>query len=194
MKRFIVGILLTGLGASTVRAQQPAPEPKPSMEIYGFAMLDIGHNFTQIHPDWFDTLRVTKLPSVKDEFGHDNSTFTGVRQSRLGFRSSTPTDYGPFKTIFEFELFGTGVDSGETTFRLRHAWGELGRIGAGQYWSPFTDPDVVPNSLEYWGPTGLPWYRNVQLRYTAIQTDTSNLLLALARPGASGDHGAYADR
>ena len=61
-------------------------------------------------------------------------------------------------------------------------------------WSPFTDPDVFPNSLEYWGPTGLPWYRNVQLRYTAIQTDSSNLMLALARPGASGDQGVYADR
>src|SRR3954466_4230538 len=175
-------------------AAQAKPEPKPSMEIYGFAMLDIGHNFTQIHPDWYDTLRLTKLPAVKDEFGHDNSTFAGVRQSRLGVRSSTPTDLGELKTIFEFELFGTGVDSGQTTFRLRHAWGELGAFGAGQYWSPFTDPDVFPNSLEYWGPTGLPWFRNVQLRYTAYQTDNSNLMIALARPGASGDQGVYANR
>ena len=53
---------------------------------------------------------------------------------------------------------------------------------------------MFPNSLEYWGPTGLPWYRNVQLRYTAVQTDSSNLMLALARPGASGDQGVYSDR
>ena len=53
---------------------------------------------------------------------------------------------------------------------------------------------MFPNSLEYWGPTGLPWFRNVQLRYTAINTDKSNLILALARPGASGDQGVYADR
>ena len=103
-------------------------------------------------PDWYDTLRLTKLPKFANEFGEDNSTFAGVRQSRLGFRSSTPTDVGELKTIFEFELFGTGVDSGQTTFRLRHAWGELGAFGAGQYWSPFSDPDVFPNSLEYWGP------------------------------------------
>ncbi len=110
--------------------------PKPSLEIYGFAMLDIGQNFKQIHPDWYDTLRLTKLPAVEDEFGHDNSTFAGVRQSRLGVRSSTPTDFGDLKTIFEFELFGTGVDSGQTTFRLRHAWGELGNFGAGQVLEP----------------------------------------------------------
>ena len=171
-----------------------AEPAKTSFEIYGFAMLDVGQNFTQIDPDWFDTLRLTRLPSFEDQFGEDNSTFMGVRQSRLGFRSSTQTGIGELKTIFEFELFGTGVDSGQTTFRLRHAWGELGRLGAGQYWSPFTDPDAFPNSLEYWGPTGLPWFRNVQLRYTAISTDKSNLILALARPGASGDQGVYADR
>ena len=172
---------------------QAAPS-KASMEIYGFAMLDIGHDFKQINPNWYDTLRLTRLPSFEKQFGEDNNTFAGVRQSRLGVRTTVPTGAGDLKTIFEFELFGTGVDEGQTTFRLRHAWGELGRVGAGQYWSPFTDPDVFPNSLEYWGPTGLPWYRNVQLRYTAIQSDNSNLMLALARPGASGDQGVYSDR
>jgi hypothetical protein len=182
-----------GQTQTTTVAVTPA-EKKPSLEVYGFAMLDIGHDFDQIDPDWYDTLRLTKLPSTPKQFGEDNNTFAGVRQSRLGVRANVPTEAGELKTIFEFELFGTGVDSGQTTFRLRHAWGELGRVGAGQYWSPFTDPDVFPNSLEYWGPTGLPWYRNVQLRYTAYQTDTSNVMIALARPGASGDQGVYADR
>ena len=77
---------------------------------------------------------------MQNEFGEDNSTFAGVRQSRLGVRSSTPTALGELKTIFEFELFGTGVDSGQTTFRLRHAWGELGRFGAGQYLEPVYRP------------------------------------------------------
>src|SRR5258707_772129 len=87
---------LTIVVAPSARAQTP-PNP-PSLEIYGFAMLDMGHNFTQIHPDWFDTLRVTKLPSVKNEFGKDQSTFSGVRQSRLGVRTTTPTTLGDLKT------------------------------------------------------------------------------------------------
>jgi hypothetical protein len=175
-------------------AGQTPSDAKSSFEIYGFAMLDIGHDFKQIKPEWFDTMRVTRLPSFENQYGEDNNTFAGVRQSRLGFRSSTPTELGDLKTIFEFELFGTGADEGQTTFRLRHAWGELGPLGAGQYWSPFTDPDVYPNSLEYWGPTGIPWYRNVQLRYTPIKTATDSFMVALARPGASGDQGVYADR
>jgi hypothetical protein len=194
MKRLILAVLLVGPGASIARAQQPAQQSQPSMEIYGFVMLDMGHDFTQIHPEWFDTLRVTKLPTFEEEFGNDHNTFAGVRQSRLGVKTSTPTTLGDLKTTFEFELFGTGVDSGQTTFRLRHAWGELGQFAAGQYWSPFTDPDSFPNSLEYWGPTGLAWYRNVQFRWTPATTEQNSLMFALERPGASGDQGVYADR
>jgi outer membrane DcaP-like protein len=178
---------------SAAAAAQAPPDAKPSFEIYGFAMLDIGQNFTQINPNWSDTLRVSKLPSFEDQFGHDNSTFAGVRQSRLGVRSSTPTALGELKTTFEFELFGTGVDEGQTTFRLRHAYGELGAFGAGQTWSPFMDPDVFPNTLEYWGPTGMVFFRNVQVRWMPLR-GKHDLTLALERPGASGDSGVYADR
>ena len=136
-------------------------------------MLDIGHDFKQINPNWFDTharheAAVVRRTSSDD----DNSTFAGVRQSRLGVKSSTPTALGDLKTTFEFELFGTGVDEGQTTFRLRHAYGELGAFGAGQTWSPFMDPDVFPNSLEYWGPTGMVFFRNVQVRWMPIKGDT----------------------
>ena len=82
------------IAAASASAQTPAPDPKPSLEIYGFAMLDFGQNFNQIHPNWFDTLRLTKLPSFEEQFGKDGSTFFGVRQSRLGVRSTTPTALG----------------------------------------------------------------------------------------------------
>src|SRR5690348_9323549 len=92
------GILLTAavmlaVSASVALAQAP-DNGKTQLEIYGFAMLDMGHNFKTIHPDWFDTLRVTRLPSFDGEFGEDHSTFSGVRQSRFGVRTSTPTSMG----------------------------------------------------------------------------------------------------
>lgn len=173
-----------------------APQDKTggsTFEIYGFAMLDMGYQFGQNHPDWFDVIRPTKLPSFENEFGPSGKTYFGVRQSRLGVRSSTPTKYGDLKTQFEFELFGTGVDAGQTTFRLRHAYGELGQFGAGQTWSPFMDIDVFPNSLEYWGPTGMVFFRNVQARWMPIK-GRSRVTIALERPGASADGGAYSDR
>ena len=163
------------------------------MEIYGFAMLDMGHNFKTIDPDWFDTMRVSRLPSFEGEFGKNHSTFAGVRQSQLGVNTSTPTALGELKTMFEFEMFGVGVDAGQTTFRLRHAYGELGKFGAGQTWSPFMDPDVFPDSLEYWGPTGMVYYPNVQVRWMPLQGST-NLTVALEQPGASADAGRFANR
>ena len=84
-------------------------------------------------------------------------------------------------------MFGTGVDAGQTTFRLRHAYGELGQFGAGQYWTS-SGHRRVPESIEYWGPNGMVWFRNVQVRWMPIKGRNS-VTIALERPGASGDQG-----
>src|SRR4030095_13933537 len=186
---FALTLTMTSVGWA-----QTTSTRKPEMTIYGFAMLDIGKNFKTIHPNWFDTMRVTKLPSFAGQYGEDNSTFAGVRQTRFGVKSTVPTSMGDLKTTFEFELFGVGVDEGQTTFRLRHAYGELGKFGAGQTWSVFMDPDVFPNSLEYWGPTGMVFFRNVQVRWMPIRNDKQSVTLALERPGASGDPGTLSNR
>ncbi len=170
------------------------PAPEGTLQMYGFAMLDSGYNFGQIDPNWFDVVRPTKLPAFENEFGPSGNVFFSVRQTRWGVKTSVPTGLGDLKTIFEFELFGTGVDAGQTTFRLRHAWGELRQVGAGQTWSPFMDPDVFPNSIEYWGPVGMVFFRNIQARWTPWQRGDSNFMIAAERPGASADGGQYAGR
>jgi hypothetical protein len=165
------------------------------MEIYGFAMLDLGYNIGKVgDPLWFDVLRPTKLPAFNGEFGNGSQLFAGVRQSRLGVKTSTPTRYGDLKTTFEIEMFGVGVDAGQTTIRLRHAYGVWHNLRAGQTWSPFMDPDVFPDSIEYWGPPGMVFFRNVQLAYSFFQDDYSDATIALERPGASADTTQLGDR
>ena len=171
---------------------QEAGETK-AFELYGHIMTDVGYNLGQTHPDWFDVSRPTKLPSYENEFGTDGNVYFSVRQTRFGAKAWFPTSMGELKTQFEFELFGTGVDAGQTTFRLRHAYAELGKFGVGQTWSPFMDIDVFPNTLEYWGPSGMVFFRNIQIRYMPIQGD-SRLTIALERPGASADQGVYVGR
>jgi len=201
---------------SALERQQPSPSPTPgavstppptsarsaeaekkesegTFDIYGHVQLDSGYNFKQIDPNWYDVMRPTKLPAFKDEFGPDGNVFFSVRQTRFGVKTSNPTSHGDLKTWFEFELFGTGVDAGQTTFRLRQAYGELGKFGAGQTWSPFMDIDVFPNSLEYWGPNGMVFFRNIQFRWMPIKGD-SHITIAAERPGASADGGIYSDR
>ena len=67
-------------------------------------------------------------------------------------RASSPPSAGEIKTIFEFELFGTGVDAGQTTFRLRHAWGELGPGRRGPDLEPVHGPRRVPELDRVLGP------------------------------------------
>jgi hypothetical protein len=38
-------------------ALSASAQDSTSMDLYGFAMLDMGHDFKTIDPDWFDTMR-----------------------------------------------------------------------------------------------------------------------------------------
>jgi hypothetical protein len=195
MKRALRSVVLlaalVGAGLAGTHARATA---QTTYDVYGFVMTDVGFNDIGVDPQWFDVQRPTKLPAGEpNPFGEDGSVFFSARQTRFGIKTSTHTDKGELKTQFEFEMFGVGVDAGQTTIRLRHAYGELGKWGAGQYWSPFMDIDVFPNTVEYWGPNGMVFFRNVQVRYMPIQGDT-RLTIALERPGASGDQGLDAAR
>lgn len=186
---WLLALALAAVAPSVARAQDKS-DAKASFELYGHVMLDAGYRTGQYDPDWFDVMRPTKLPGFEDEFAPGGQAYFSVRQTRFGVRSSVPTKLGDLKTWFEFEMFGVGADAGQTTIRLRHAYGELGSFGAGQTWSPFMDIDVFPNTLEYWGPSGMVFFRNIQVRWMPIQGDT-RMTIALERPGASGDQGQY---
>jgi len=187
-------LLLAVLAALAAPASaQDATTKKPKFDVYGFAQLDFGKQIDRINPDWYDVMRPTKLPAFANEFGADGQTFMSVRQTRFGVQSWVPTKSGELYTIFEFDMFGVGANAGQTTIRLRKAYGQLGKFGAGQTNSAFMDIDVFPNTLEYWGPNGMIFFRNLQIRYMPIQGE-SFLTVALENPGASADGGKYADR
>ena len=185
-------LLLAALTGMMSGYSQDSTKEK-SLEIYGFAMTDIGFNFDQINPAWFDALRVTKLPVSKNQYGTNGNTYFSVRQTRFGVKGYMPTPAGELTAVFDFDLFGVGVDEGQTTMRVRNAYGEIGRVLVGQTNTPFMDGDVFPNTLEYWGPTGMVFFRNIQIRYAAMR-GANELFIALERPGASADAGPYAGR
>ncbi len=163
-------------------SEKPAPKAGPRFQIYGFAALNLIYDLDQMNPDWYDMERPSKLPSFPNEFGENGNFWASVRNSRFGVRSWLPTGLGEVRTEFEFDLVGVGADAGQTTFHLRQAWGALGPFLAGQTFSVFMDADIMPRSLEFWGPSGMVYYRNIQLRWTPIQGE-KRLLFALERPG-----------
>ncbi len=187
------GVAPNNTDAAQTTGTADESKPKPYLDIYGFAQFDLGYDFRVNDPNWYDVNRPSKLPSVPGEFGKNGNTFASVRQTRFGVRGSQPTSLGELKFRVEFDMYGVGTDAGQTTIRPRHFYGELGPLLAGQTNSAFMDVDVFPNILDYWGPNGMVFLRNPQLRWTPINGNTI-LMVALEKPGASGDAGTIADR
>lgn len=179
------GIALTGAQAPAVAA-----DGEKSFEVYGFAQLDYIQDFGRVNPDWEDTLRPSRIPTDEDQFGDDGQAMMSVKQSRFGVKGTLPTAKGDINTKFEFDMFGVGSDAGETTIRLRHAYGEFGQFLAGQTNSLFMDGDIFPNTIDYWGPSGMVFLRNPQIRWTPIKGNQT-FAVAIENPGNDIDSGQY---
>ena len=93
--------------------------------------------------------------------GKDGSFTIHARQSRLRFDSHTPTTWGDLSTRVETDFFGSS-----NVLRLRHAYGQVGGVLAGQAWSILMDDDTAADTVDFNGPVGVVFSRTPQLRYT----------------------------
>ena len=189
--------MVAGVGlwlAARVVAGQAPIDTTPRLTISGFGQADFIVDFKRNDPLWFDVNRPTKLPSGPDQFGANGNTYVSARQSRFSAKATLPTRRGEMMVHFDFDMFGVGPDAGQTTIRLRYAYGKWHHFGGGQLESAFMDLDVFPNILEYWGPNGMLFFRNAQIFWEPIDSGKANLRIALERPGASADVGNFADR
>jgi len=163
---------------------------KPTFEVYGFAQVDLIQDFQRVRPDWNATLRPTRIPTVEGLYGANGESIVSARQSRLGVRGSLPAgEYDLFARI-EFDFFGLGEGrpdaGGQNTLRLRQAYGSWGPLLGGLTASLFMDDDFWPTIIDYWGPAGMVFYRNVQIRYTPF-TGEHSFAVALERPATDLD-------
>jgi hypothetical protein len=183
--------------APTATAEKGAADPnKARLEITGKVQLDAIYDFKRVNPQWNSTLRPSQIPvncaivPFDPGCGRDGETVLSVRQSAVGFKGYIPTSLGELKTDLSFDLFGSG--GGNTQIRLLNAWAELGTIGAGQYYSLFMNIDTFPNIIDYWGPTGMVFLRNPQVRYTPLDHDGMKVAFSLEAPNAAIDTGKVA--
>lgn len=172
------------LGTSRVRAQDTTPH----VEVYGFVQADYIQDFDRVDNAWKDTLRPSKIPTTEGLFGDDGQASISAKQSRLGVLMNFPTANKPVYTKFEFDMFGVGVDEGQTTIRLRHAYGQWGPWLGGQTNTLFMDASIFPNVIDYWGPPGMAFTRPPQIRWTPISGNNS-FAVAVERPGNDVDPG-----
>jgi len=97
----------------------------------------------------------------------DQVTFH-ARQTRLGLGTGTPTGYGDLTTYVEGDFFGADGNESSNShgFRLRHAYGALGKLLAGQTWTNFFNDQAYIETLDFGGPSGEIFVRQAQFRWT----------------------------
>ena len=176
--------------APNVAAEAGTPDAgKAKVEVYGQVMVDAIFDRKRMHPDWQATLRPSQIPvdcPADPGCGKDRAFTMSVRQSSLGLRASVPTPLGLVKTDLAFDLFGT---DGSTSIHWLRAWAELGRWGVGQTDSNFMNIDAFPNVIDYWGPPGMAFLRNPQLRYTGAGGEGVAWAVSLEAPNSVIDTG-----
>ena len=139
-----------------------------TMSIYGYAKLDVIYTDTEGGGKYNYVPKAVPLDSEK-EFLSDNAFTMHARESRIGFTSSTDTDWGKFNTKIEGDFYGTEGNertSNSHGFRLRLAYGELGNLRVGQDWSTFVDAGAYPEVIDFGYPVGRLFVLQPLIRWT----------------------------
>lgn len=161
----------------------------PSMEIYGFAQADYIQDFNRVNPDWVSTLRPSKIAAPAGIYGSDGQAIISVKQSRFGVKGTAPVEGGEEITYkFDFDLYGVGSNAGQTTFRLQNMYGEWRGLLVGQTDTNWMDASIFPNTIDYWGPSGMVYIRTPQLRWT-VPTSMDKFSIAIESPNTDIDLG-----
>lgn len=144
------------------------PGTDTSVKIGGYVKLDVIEDMGTGYGS--NAAKFYAIPlSTSSQAQQNNQTTFGVQQSRFNIETRTPSDFGDIKTLIEVDFDGSAASSGNTNgygLRLRHAYGSVGRVLAGQTWSNFMDPTSMPETLEATGVAGLIFVRQPQVRYT----------------------------
>lgn len=130
-----------------------------AVDIYGYVKADFFYDFDFNQGDTAFVNNIGEPANATDgQFG------ATLRQSRLGFRTSTETDIGTLQGQLEFDLFASG---GASELRLRHANIQIGdHWTVGQTWTNFMPLGHYPTSVEFNGPVGIAFARTPQIRYS----------------------------
>lgn len=86
-----------------------------------------------------------------------------AKGSQLIIDVRAPTMAGSPRFYYQNDFFGSG--SGEFNYRVQHLYGSIYGVTVGQTFSPFEDPDIWPDTVDYEGPNSMIFARFPLVRY-----------------------------
>lgn len=135
------------------------PGSDTSISISGYVKGDVYLDNRNDRGHTFDptTIRLDDEPEAMDD---DGDFGVHAQQSRIRFDTHTPTPMGALNTRIETDF--NPYESAQP--RMRHAYGSLGPVLAGQAWSLLVDEDTAASTVDFDGPVGTFVHREPQLR------------------------------
>ncbi len=157
-----------------------------SLGFGGYVKTDVLFNSVSAGRDKFGDQYTTysQIPLGKRAGEHSQITFN-AKESRIWFRSFTPSKWGDINTLLEMDFYGDPATYTYTP-RLRHAYGSIGNLLVGQTWTTFLNTNVLPNLLDSGGSAGAVYgVRQPLVRWTqpfTLSTLPMDFQLALESP------------
>lgn len=151
------------------------PGTETTLTLNGFVEIDTTYDFHGADEDirgddWATFIEFQPLDKSENQLPRFYLT---ARTSRLGVSSNTPTPMGPLAVRIEGDFnspspfnYSTEATTNGTTFRLRHAYGELHGLLIGQTWSNFMDLGSLPDTVDFNPHGAFALTRQPMIRYT----------------------------
>jgi hypothetical protein len=152
------------------------PGTDAALKIGGRVKTNLVYNLDALQVD--DRFLTAAIPIAdSEEAGKGPRLTLSARASRFSIDVRTPTGVGAMRGFIEGDFAGSG-----NSFRLRHAYGQYGKLLVGQTWSNLVDLDAVPEELDFEGLNGKIQLRQPQIRFTEIWENGWNLAASIENP------------
>lgn len=175
------------------------PGSNTSMRVGGYVKLDLIVNLNAISASSSgdDGSSLADAPidgtAAARRQGHNR---LHARQSRFFIRTWTPTEWGRLDTRIEGDFFGAGgnqIISNSDSFRIRHAYGRLGPLLAGQTYTNLFQGYGYGETIETGAPGGKIFARQGQIRYTHLFGEATRLAVSIENPETGSTTGPGAE-